>query len=83
MSERGAATATIGWDVGGAHVKAARVQRGEVVDAAQWPCPLWQGMQHLDAALAPGTFVDARIVSAHPHHLLGERVAAREPVPAA
>jgi tRNA-2-methylthio-N6-dimethylallyladenosine synthase len=38
---------------------------------------------HLDAALAPGTFVDARIVSAHPHHLLGERVAAREPVPAA
>ena len=38
---------------------------------------------HLDAELAPGTFVDARIVSAHPHHLLGERVAAREPVPAA
>jgi (4-(4-[2-(gamma-L-glutamylamino)ethyl]phenoxymethyl)furan-2-yl)methanamine synthase len=43
---------TIGWDIGGAHVKAARVRRGEVVDAAQWPCPLWQGLQHLDAALA-------------------------------
>jgi probable H4MPT-linked C1 transfer pathway protein len=41
----------IGWDIGGAHVKAARVQRGEVVVAAQWPCPLWQGLQHLDAAL--------------------------------
>ncbi|HSL15647.1 MAG TPA: tRNA (N6-isopentenyl adenosine(37)-C2)-methylthiotransferase MiaB [Actinomycetota bacterium] len=37
---------------------------------------------HLDAELAPGTFVEARIVSAHPHHLVGERVAAREPVPA-
>jgi probable H4MPT-linked C1 transfer pathway protein len=52
LSEHGAATATLGWDVGGAHVKVARVQRGEAIDAAQWPCPLWQGMQHLDAALA-------------------------------
>ncbi len=42
----------IGWDIGGAHVKAALVQCGEVIDAAQWPCPLWQGLQHLDAALA-------------------------------
>lgn len=45
-------SALIGWDIGGAHIKAARVMRGEVVDAAQWPCPLWQGTQHLDAALA-------------------------------
>jgi tRNA-2-methylthio-N6-dimethylallyladenosine synthase len=37
---------------------------------------------HLDADLAPGTFVDARIASAHPHHLVGERVVAREPIPA-
>jgi tRNA-2-methylthio-N6-dimethylallyladenosine synthase len=41
---------------------------------------------HLDEALEPGAFVDARIVSAHPHHLVGERVperaGAREPVPA-
>ncbi len=44
--------AVIGWDIGGAHVKAARWQRGELVDAAQWPCPLWQGMQHLEQALA-------------------------------
>ncbi len=25
---------------------------GEVIDAAQWPCPLWQGLQHLQQALA-------------------------------
>lgn len=47
MPDRG----VIGWDVGGAHVKAARWQRGRIVDAAQWPCPLWQGMDRLDAVL--------------------------------
>lgn len=39
----------IGWDIGGAHVKAARLRRGQVIDATQWPCPLWQGMDQLDA----------------------------------
>jgi tRNA-2-methylthio-N6-dimethylallyladenosine synthase len=38
---------------------------------------------HLDERLEPGTFVDARIASAHPHHLVGQRVPVREPVPAA
>jgi len=38
---------------------------------------------HIDEDLAPGTFLDARIDSAHPHHLTGRRVGAREPVPAA
>ena len=42
----------VGWDVGGAHVKACLAERGAVVDVAQWPCPLWQGLPHLDAALA-------------------------------
>ena len=41
----------IGWDIGGAHVKACRLQDGRVADVAQWPCPLWTGLQHLDAAL--------------------------------
>lgn len=41
----------IGWDVGGAHVKAALVEHGELRDAAQWPCPLWQGMEHLQRAV--------------------------------
>ncbi|HKT93269.1 MAG TPA: hydantoinase/oxoprolinase family protein [Paraburkholderia sp.] len=42
----------IGWDIGGAHVKAARVEQGCVLDVAQWPCPLWQGLAQLDAVLA-------------------------------
>ena len=42
----------IGWDIGGAHVKACRMERGEVVAVAQWSCPLWQGIEHLRQALA-------------------------------
>jgi probable H4MPT-linked C1 transfer pathway protein len=41
-----------GWDIGGAHVKACLLADGALRDVAQWPCPLWQGMEHLDAALA-------------------------------
>jgi probable H4MPT-linked C1 transfer pathway protein len=41
----------VGWDIGGAHVKAALLRRGQVMDAAQWPCPLWLGIDKLDAAL--------------------------------
>jgi probable H4MPT-linked C1 transfer pathway protein len=42
---------TIGWDIGGAHVKACLLQGGKVVDVAQWGCPLWQGLDHLVQAL--------------------------------
>jgi (4-(4-[2-(gamma-L-glutamylamino)ethyl]phenoxymethyl)furan-2-yl)methanamine synthase len=42
----------IGWDVGGAHLKACLVLGGEVADIAQWRCPLWQGLHHLDMAIA-------------------------------
>src|SRR5436305_1575238 len=35
------AGSVIGWDVGGAHLKAARVEDGRVVDVVQLPCPLW------------------------------------------
>jgi tRNA-2-methylthio-N6-dimethylallyladenosine synthase len=38
---------------------------------------------HVNGDLPPGTFLDVRIASAHPHHLVGEPAAAREPVPAA
>ncbi len=47
-----ASDCVVGWDIGGAHLKACVLQRGEVIDVAQWACPLWQGMAHLDAALA-------------------------------
>ena len=42
----------VGWDVGGAHVKACLLEAGRVFDVAQWPCPLWKGMAHLDEAIA-------------------------------
>lgn len=47
MSER----TVIGWDIGGAHAKACLLRDGEVLDVAQWPCPLWLGMDRLDAVL--------------------------------
>jgi probable H4MPT-linked C1 transfer pathway protein len=43
----------IGLDIGGAHLKAAWFgDDGALLDLAQFPCPLWQGMDRLDAALA-------------------------------
>lgn len=44
--------ARIGWDIGGAHVKAARVVDGQVSGVVQVACPLWQGLDRLDAAVA-------------------------------
>lgn len=41
----------LGWDIGGAHVKAAVLRDGRLLDAAQWPCPLWQGLDELQAVL--------------------------------
>ena len=41
----------IGWDVGGAHVKASLLVDGRLRDVAQWAAPLWQGLAHLDAAI--------------------------------
>jgi probable H4MPT-linked C1 transfer pathway protein len=38
-----------GWDVGGAHVKVSIADAaGTLVDVAQWACPLWQGLAHLE-----------------------------------
>ncbi|MEY2689398.1 MAG: hypothetical protein RL375_3597 [Pseudomonadota bacterium] len=56
----------IGWDVGGAHLKAALLRDGELVDVAQWPCPLWLGQDRLSQAVAqarhrwPGVIEQAR-----------------------
>ncbi|HUL69379.1 MAG TPA: hydantoinase/oxoprolinase family protein [Gemmatimonadales bacterium] len=42
----------VGWDLGGAHLKAARLGgSGTVENVVQIPCPLWQGLPHLHAAL--------------------------------
>jgi len=42
----------IGWDIGGAHLKAAYLnQTGAVLAVYQEPCPLWQGLNTLEKAL--------------------------------
>ncbi len=42
----------LGWDLGGAHVKAARIDgQGCVRSVVQWPCPLWQGLDRLELAI--------------------------------
>ena len=44
----------IGWDIGGAHVKAAILNsEGVVIKVMQTPCPLWKGMAQLPLALEP------------------------------
>jgi probable H4MPT-linked C1 transfer pathway protein len=42
----------IGWDLGGIHVKAARIVAGRVEAVVQAPCLLWRGPVALDEALA-------------------------------
>ena len=54
----------IGWDLGGAHLKAARAEDGRIVDVVQVPCPLWLGLDRLAAALDAAT---ARLGSAALH----------------
>jgi len=44
---------TVGWDIGGAHLKAILMSRqGVVIEALQLPCPLWKGLEHLASAVA-------------------------------
>ena len=41
----------IGWDIGGAHVKAAVISSGKIVAVYQQPCPLWKGLDQLQHAV--------------------------------
>lgn len=43
--------ATVGLDVGGAHLKVARLNGTRVTGVRQIPCPLWQGIDKLETAL--------------------------------
>jgi len=46
-------TNIVGWDIGGAHLKAALLSHdGQVIAVYQEPCPLWQGLDRLEHALA-------------------------------
>jgi probable H4MPT-linked C1 transfer pathway protein len=43
---------TAGYDVGGAHLKVALTDGGRTIAVRQIACPLWQGLERLDAAFA-------------------------------
>ncbi|MGE0023707.1 MAG: hydantoinase/oxoprolinase family protein [Hyphomicrobium sp.] len=43
---------TVGLDVGGAHLKVALIEPSRAWEVRQIACPLWQGLDTLDAALA-------------------------------
>ena len=46
------ASQIIGWDIGGAHLKAVLLDaKGEVVNCLQLPCPLWKGLDYLQRAI--------------------------------
>src|SRR5271155_5002290 len=44
----------IGWDGGGAHLKAARAEGGRIVASIQIASPLWLGVSRLDEAFRTG-----------------------------
>lgn len=45
-------TSIAGWDIGGAHLKLARIEGQTIVAAYQLPCALWRGLDELRRALA-------------------------------
>src|SRR5215472_12581743 len=54
----------IGWDIGGAHLKAARAENGRIVEAIQLPSPLRLGLPAVATAFAEAR---SRIGSAERH----------------
>jgi probable H4MPT-linked C1 transfer pathway protein len=42
----------IGWDIGGAHLKAVLLEGGNVLKVMQIPCELWRGLDRLELALS-------------------------------
>jgi (4-(4-[2-(gamma-L-glutamylamino)ethyl]phenoxymethyl)furan-2-yl)methanamine synthase len=54
----------VGWDIGGAHLKAARAENARIVDAVQLACPLRLGLEAVAGAFPQAT---ARIGGADRH----------------
>lgn len=65
--------AVLGWDVGGAHLKAVLVDgRGAASFALELPCPLWQGVSHLDRAIDETLERITELPAAHAVTMTGE-----------
>ena len=59
---------TAGYDVGGAHLKVALAEDGRTIAVRQIPCPLWRGMEQLDAALVEAVVTHRPRRAARRHH---------------
>ena len=65
----------IGWDIGGAHVKAALLdETGQVLQVIQQPCPLWKGLFHLQSAIDAVLKAVAKVDVRHAVTMTGELV---------
>ncbi len=62
---------TAGYDVGGAHLKVALAEDGRTIAVRQIACPLWRGIDALDAAFAEAAPLLARADS-HAATMTGE-----------
>lgn len=66
---------TIGWDVGGAHLKAALLDSdGNLLQVLQVPCALWRGLHELEAAIDIVLDTFAVISANHAVTMTGELV---------
>ncbi|MBO0903491.1 hydantoinase/oxoprolinase family protein [Jiella sonneratiae] len=66
-------TRILGWDVGGAHLKAALAENDRILRVFQERTPIWQGLDHLEAGLGRilGE-IDAESVDRHVVTMTGE-----------
>ncbi len=63
----------MGWDIGGAHLKAATLDDGRLLRSLQLlPCPLWQGLEHLTHALTQALAAQPEAPRAHAITMTGE-----------
>ena len=77
MSKMQRSKKIVGWDIGGAHLKAALLNdSGEVLQVLQLPCQLWRGLDQLEIAInvAMKTFKIAPSGASHAVTMTGELV---------
>ncbi|TFF27082.1 S-layer protein [Jiella endophytica] len=66
-------TRILGWDVGGAHLKAALAEDDRILRVWQEKTPLWQGLDHLEAGLGRILAeIDATSIDRHAVTMTGE-----------
>lgn len=64
------AESIIGWDIGGAHIKAVHIdQDGRVLNAQQQACPLWMGLDQLTLAVNH-TMQSFNVKDSHVNHAI-------------